>query len=107
MSIVVELHSPDRSNYPTILLPPLGGVACPYRQLNDGTGQDRTGVCVCARVRVHGEGGAGYQGGRGRVEGQRSEVGAELGGLRGERGGDGGSVTRRETQLLSRTADNY
>ena len=54
-------------------------------------------VCVCARahVRVHGEGGAGYQGGRGRVEGQSSEVGAELGGLRGGRGGDGGSETRR------------
>ena len=56
-------------------------------------------VCVCVRarahVRVHGEGGAGYQGGRGRVEGQSLEVGAELGGLRGERGGDGGSETRR------------
>ena len=64
------------------------------------TGQDRTGqdrcVCVCARARACAwGGGAGYQGGRGRVEGQRSEVGAELGGLRGERGGDGGSVTRR------------
>ena len=38
------------------------------------------------------------------VEGQSSEVGAELGGLRG---GDGGSETRMGTQLLSRTADSY
>ena len=51
--------------------------------LNDRTGQ----MCVCAHVRMHGEGGAGYQAGRGRVEGQSSEVGAELGGLR--RGGEG------------------
>ena len=44
-------------------------------------------VCVCVCVRVHGEGGGGvgYLGGRGRVEGQSSEVGAELGGLRGWR----------------------
>ena len=60
-------------------------------------------MCVC--VRVHGEGGgAGYLGGRGRVEGQSSEVGAELGGLRGGgRGGEGMEGVRREggTQLLS------
>ena len=53
-------------------------------------------VCVCTRARTcPWGGGAGYQGGRGRVEGQSSEVGAELGGLRGGRGGDGGSETRR------------
>ena len=53
-------------------------------------------VCVCVRTCVcMGRGGAGFQGGRGRVEGQSSEVGAELGGLRGGRGGDGGSETRR------------
>ena len=44
-------------------------------------------VCVCARARACAwGGGAGYQGGRGRVEGQSSEVGAELGGLRGGEG---------------------
>ena len=59
----------------------------------------RAHVCICVRthahVRVNGEGGAGSLGGRGRVEGQSSEVGAELGGLRGGRGGDGGSEMRR------------
>ena len=46
-------------------------------------------------------GGVGYLGGRGRVEGQSLEVGAELGGLRG--GGEGMEGVRREggTQLLS------
>ena len=33
-----------------------------------------------------GGGGGGYLGGSGRVEGQSSEVGAELGGLRGREG---------------------
>ena len=46
---------------------------------------------MCARACAWG-GGTGYQGGRGRVKGQSSEVGAELGGLKG---GDGGSETRR------------
>ena len=43
-------------------------------------------VCACARACAWG-GGAVYLGGRGRVEGQSSEVGAVLGGLRG--GGEG------------------
>ena len=40
--------------------PPREGIAWPYRQLNDKTGQDRRGVCVyvcvcvCARACVHG-----------------------------------------------------
>ena len=64
-------------------------------------------VCACARACAWG-GGAGYQGGRGRIEGQSSEVGAKLGGLRGG-GGEGMEGVRREggTQLLSRTADSY
>ena len=53
MSIVVELHSPDRSDYPTSLLPPLGGcVALQAAKRQDRTGQDR---CVC----VGGGGGGG------------------------------------------------
>ena len=51
----------------------------------------RACVCVCVCVCVcMGRGGAGYLGGRGRVEGQSSEVGAELGGLRGGGEGRGG-----------------
>ena len=93
MSIVVELHSHERSDYPTILLPPSGWVAWPYRLINERTGQDRSVcvcvcvcvhaclsacvracvracVCVCARARAWAwGGGAGYLGGRGRVEG--------------------------------------
>ena len=61
-------------------------------------------VCLCACARACAlVGGAGYQGGRGRVEGQSSEVGAELGW-----GGEGMEEVRRErgTQLLS-PADSY
>ena len=50
MSIVVELHNPDCSDYPTILLPPRGGGG--RVALQAAKRQDRTGVCVCVFVCV-------------------------------------------------------